>query len=59
MTRQRDGGHNLETDVPKAELSEGDLERVTGGSGKRNAESVNHSEFKIVKLLDAASPKLY
>ena len=28
-------------------------------AGGRGAEEVNHSEFKIVKLLDAATPKLY
>jgi type VI protein secretion system component Hcp len=31
---------------------------VKGGAG-RSAEQVNHSEFKIVKLLDAATPKLF
>ena len=34
-----------------AALTDKDLEAVTGG------ESVNHSEFRIVKLLDAATPK--
>ena len=33
-----------------AALTDKDLEAVTGG------ESVNHSEFRIVKLLDAATP---
>jgi type VI secretion system secreted protein Hcp len=28
-------------------------------AGGRSAEEVNHSEFSIVKLLDAATPKLY
>jgi type VI secretion system secreted protein Hcp len=28
-------------------------------AGGRTAEAVQHSEFKIVKLLDAATPKLY
>lgn len=28
-------------------------------AGGRSAEAVQHSEFKIVKLLDAATPKLY
>lgn len=28
-------------------------------AGGRSAEEVNHSEFAIVKLLDAATPKLY
>src|ERR1051325_6601308 len=28
-------------------------------AGGRSAEEVNHSEFTIVKLLDAATPKLY
>ncbi|MBZ5584431.1 MAG: type VI secretion system tube protein Hcp [Acidobacteriia bacterium] len=28
-------------------------------AGGRSAEAVNHSEFKIVKLVDAATPKLY
>ena len=31
-----------------------DLEKATGGSGK-----VRHSDFVIVKLLDAATPKLF
>ena len=34
-------------------LDDTELNAVTGG------ESVPHSEFKIVKLLDAATPKLY
>jgi type VI protein secretion system component Hcp len=35
-----------------AALAENDLEAVTGGG------RVNHSEFRIVKLLDAATPVL-
>jgi hypothetical protein len=34
-------------------LDDVDLNAVTGGSG------VEHSEFRIVKLLDAATPKLF
>ena len=42
-----------EAHVPAEELSDTDLEKTTGGSGK-----VRHSDFMIVKLLDAATPKL-
>jgi type VI protein secretion system component Hcp len=53
MTRQH---KNLETEahVPAEELSDTDLEKATGGSGK-----VRHSDFVMVKLLDAATPKLF
>jgi hypothetical protein len=34
-------------------LDDTELNAVTGGSG------VNHSEFRIVKLCDAATPKLF
>ena len=44
----------MTTDTGKAgesaALTDKDLEAVTGG------ETVNHSEFRIVKLLDAATP---
>jgi hypothetical protein len=40
-----------ETGEPAA-LTDKDLDAVTGGG------TVDHSEFRIVKLLDAATPKL-
>jgi len=36
-----------------------DLTVKKAGGVKAGAERINHSEFKIVKLLDAATPKLY
>jgi type VI protein secretion system component Hcp len=44
-------GHATPTD--RRMLDDTELTAVIGGSG------VEHSEFKIVKLLDAATPKLY
>jgi hypothetical protein len=41
---------NTGTDEPDA-LVDKELDAVTGGG------AVNHSEFRIVKLLDAATPK--
>jgi len=42
------------------ELSSEELEAVSGGGDKvkstRGAEEVQHSEFSIVKLVDAATP---
>jgi bacteriocin-like protein len=38
------------------ELTDSELNAVTGGSGSANTR-VNHSEFAIVKLCDAATPK--
>jgi type VI protein secretion system component Hcp len=55
--QDNDAAHkNLEAEahVPAEELSDTDLEKATGGSGK-----VRHSDFVIVKLLDAATPKLF
>ena len=46
--------NDAEAHVPAEELSDTDLEKATGGSGK-----VRHSDFVIVKLLDAATPKLF
>jgi bacteriocin-like protein len=40
------------------ELTDSELNAVTGGSGSANTR-VNHSEFTIVKLVDAATPKLF
>jgi hypothetical protein len=46
----------MTTDIGKtgdpAALTDKDLDTVTGGG------TVDHSEFRIVKLLDAATPKL-
>ena len=38
------------------ELTEDELNHVSGGRGRTE---VNHSEFTIVKLVDAATPKLF
>jgi bacteriocin-like protein len=38
------------------ELTEDELNHVSGGRGRPE---VNHSEFTIVKLVDAATPKLF
>jgi bacteriocin-like protein len=38
------------------ELTEDELNHVSGGRGRAE---VNHSEFTIVKLVDAATPKLF
>ena len=44
-------------DISKTrELTEDELNHVSGGRGRAE---VNHSEFTIVKLVDAATPKLF
>jgi len=52
MTTQPE--NNAEQKISKDELNEKELEKVTGGDKGK----VTHSDLQIVKLLDAASPKL-
>ena len=54
-TNTNTSGMNFEAAVTTTELSEAELEKATGGNG---ADKVNHSDLSIVKLSDAASPKL-
>ncbi|SRR5260370_9554204 len=53
MTRQRDD-KDRDAHVPVAELSECDLEKATGGSGK-----IQHSDLQVQKYLDKASIILF
>jgi bacteriocin-like protein len=50
--------HNVESNLSNNELSEKQLDEVSGG-GARDQGGVTLSEFSIVKLTDAATPKLY
>ena len=54
MTTQPENKDKAEQKISKDELSDRDLANVTGGEDKTQ---VQHSEFVIVKLVDAATPK--
>jgi bacteriocin-like protein len=56
MTTQPKNKDKAEQKVSKDELTEKELQNITGGAGE--VREVHHSEFTIVKLLDAATPKL-
>jgi bacteriocin-like protein len=52
MSKSETTTMNTGTAGDPAELTDKELAVVTGG------ETVHHSEFRIVKLLDAATPKM-